>query len=188
MSSTRPSGSKTTQSVARAGVRGKLMRGSSLGDDVKPEVDLEKDLIGIGAGPANLSLAALLTTARERGLTSITGNFFERTRCRCFQEPVEEDLQRLCKLPRLALSCAGPCTRACHQPKWTKFAAGQGSGLTVAEPSHQGRLISVCIQFLRPLPGNCAPAPGSRSRRGSSRLSDRAKTLADTRQGRFCSP
>jgi lysine/ornithine N-monooxygenase len=54
------------------------MRGSSLGDDVKPEVDLEKDLIGIGAGPANLSLAALLTTARERGLTSITGNFFER--------------------------------------------------------------------------------------------------------------
>jgi lysine N6-hydroxylase len=39
---------------------------------------LEKDLIGIGAGPANLSLAALLTTARERGLTSITGTFFER--------------------------------------------------------------------------------------------------------------
>jgi lysine N6-hydroxylase len=39
---------------------------------------LEKDLIGIGAGPANLSLAALLTTARERGLTSITGIFFER--------------------------------------------------------------------------------------------------------------
>jgi lysine N6-hydroxylase len=29
-------------------------------------------------GPANLSLAALLTTARERGLTSITGTFFER--------------------------------------------------------------------------------------------------------------
>ena len=39
---------------------------------------MEKDLIGIGAGPANLSLAALLTTARERGLTSITGAFFER--------------------------------------------------------------------------------------------------------------
>jgi lysine/ornithine N-monooxygenase len=41
-------------------------------------VDLEKDLIGIGAGPANLSLAAMLTPARERGLTSITGTFFER--------------------------------------------------------------------------------------------------------------
>ena len=39
---------------------------------------MKKDLIGIGAGPANLSLAALLTTARERGLTSITGTFFER--------------------------------------------------------------------------------------------------------------
>jgi hypothetical protein len=34
---------------------------------------LEKDLIGIGTGPANLSLAALPTTARERGPTSITG-------------------------------------------------------------------------------------------------------------------
>jgi hypothetical protein len=39
---------------------------------------LENDLIGIGPGPANLSLAALLTTAREGGRTSITGNFFER--------------------------------------------------------------------------------------------------------------
>ncbi|MGZ8436218.1 MAG: SidA/IucD/PvdA family monooxygenase [Candidatus Binatia bacterium] len=36
------------------------------------------DLIGVGAGPANLSLASLLTTARERGLTSITATFFER--------------------------------------------------------------------------------------------------------------
>ena len=30
------------------------------------------DLIGVGAGPANLSLAALLTTARERGLSSLS--------------------------------------------------------------------------------------------------------------------
>jgi lysine N6-hydroxylase len=44
----------------------------------KPKgVDVEKDLIGVGAGPANLSLASLLTTARERGLTSITATFFE---------------------------------------------------------------------------------------------------------------
>ena len=35
------------------------------------------DLIGVGVGPANLSLASLLTTARERGLTSITATFFE---------------------------------------------------------------------------------------------------------------
>ncbi|MGZ6505453.1 MAG: SidA/IucD/PvdA family monooxygenase [Tumebacillaceae bacterium] len=40
-------------------------------------VDVERDLIGVGAGPANLSLASLLTTARERGLTSITATFFE---------------------------------------------------------------------------------------------------------------
>ena len=38
---------------------------------------MERDLIGVGAGPANLSLASLLTTARERGLTSITATFFE---------------------------------------------------------------------------------------------------------------
>jgi lysine N6-hydroxylase len=38
---------------------------------------VERDLIGVGAGPANLSLASLLTTARERGLTSITATFFE---------------------------------------------------------------------------------------------------------------
>ena len=38
---------------------------------------MERDLIGVGAGPANLSLASLLTTARERGLTSITAAFFE---------------------------------------------------------------------------------------------------------------
>jgi len=39
---------------------------------------MERDLIGVGAGPANLSLASLLTTASERGLTSITATFFER--------------------------------------------------------------------------------------------------------------
>jgi lysine N6-hydroxylase len=38
---------------------------------------VERDLIGVGAGPANLSLASLLTIARERGLTSITATFFE---------------------------------------------------------------------------------------------------------------
>ena len=38
---------------------------------------MERDLIGVGVGPANLSLASLLTTARERGLTSITATFFE---------------------------------------------------------------------------------------------------------------
>jgi lysine N6-hydroxylase len=45
---------------------------------------VERDLIGIGAGPANLSLASLLTTARERGLTSITANFFEREATVCW--------------------------------------------------------------------------------------------------------
>ena len=39
---------------------------------------MEIDLIGIGAGPANLSLAALLTTARERGLSSLNSVFLER--------------------------------------------------------------------------------------------------------------
>jgi lysine N6-hydroxylase len=39
---------------------------------------MENDLIGIGAGPANLSLAALLTTARERSLTSVRATFLER--------------------------------------------------------------------------------------------------------------
>jgi lysine N6-hydroxylase len=38
---------------------------------------VERDLIGVGAGPANLSLASLLATARERGLTSTTATFFE---------------------------------------------------------------------------------------------------------------
>ena len=38
---------------------------------------MDRDLIGVGAGPANLSLASLLTTARDRGLTSITATFFE---------------------------------------------------------------------------------------------------------------
>ena len=39
---------------------------------------MEIDLIGIGVGPANLSLAALLTTARERGLSSLSAAFLER--------------------------------------------------------------------------------------------------------------
>jgi lysine N6-hydroxylase len=39
---------------------------------------VENDLIGIGAGPANLSLAALLTTARERGITPLRSTFFEK--------------------------------------------------------------------------------------------------------------
>jgi lysine N6-hydroxylase len=39
---------------------------------------VENDLIGIGAGPANLSLAALLTTARDRGLISLRSTFFEK--------------------------------------------------------------------------------------------------------------
>jgi lysine N6-hydroxylase len=39
---------------------------------------VESDLIGIGVGPANLSLAALLTTAKERGLTSLRSTFFEK--------------------------------------------------------------------------------------------------------------
>jgi lysine N6-hydroxylase len=38
---------------------------------------VERDLIGVGAGPANLSLASLLMTAKERGLTSIAATFFE---------------------------------------------------------------------------------------------------------------
>jgi lysine N6-hydroxylase len=39
---------------------------------------VKNDLVGVGAGPANLSLAALITSARERGLTSIKSRFFER--------------------------------------------------------------------------------------------------------------
>ena len=39
---------------------------------------MENDLVGVGAGPANLSLAALITSARERGLTSVKSRFFER--------------------------------------------------------------------------------------------------------------
>jgi lysine N6-hydroxylase len=39
---------------------------------------VENDLIGVGAGPANLSLAALITSARERGLTSLRSTFLER--------------------------------------------------------------------------------------------------------------
>jgi len=36
------------------------------------------DLIGVGVGPANLSLAALLTSARERGVVSLSSAFLER--------------------------------------------------------------------------------------------------------------
>lgn len=39
---------------------------------------VENDLVGVGAGPANLSLAALVASARERGLTSIGTTFLER--------------------------------------------------------------------------------------------------------------
>ena len=39
---------------------------------------MEIDLMGVGVGPANLSLAALLTTARERGHTSLSSIFLER--------------------------------------------------------------------------------------------------------------
>ncbi len=39
---------------------------------------MENDLVGVGAGPANLSLAALITSARERGLTSVRSTFLER--------------------------------------------------------------------------------------------------------------
>jgi lysine N6-hydroxylase len=39
---------------------------------------VENDLLGVGAGPANLSLAALLTSARERSLTSLRSTFLER--------------------------------------------------------------------------------------------------------------
>src|SRR5262245_5181483 len=53
--------------------------------DAKPRIrqqaervlDVERHLIGVGAGPANLSLASLLTTARERRLVSVTAAFFE---------------------------------------------------------------------------------------------------------------
>ena len=39
---------------------------------------MENDLVGVGAGPANLSLAALITSATERGLISIRSTFLER--------------------------------------------------------------------------------------------------------------
>jgi lysine N6-hydroxylase len=39
---------------------------------------VEKEIIGVGAGPANLSLAALLISARERGLTGLTSIFLEK--------------------------------------------------------------------------------------------------------------
>src|SRR6476660_4945832 len=45
---------------------------------------MEIDLIGIGVGPANLSLAALLTTARDRGQTSLSSIFLERNPSICW--------------------------------------------------------------------------------------------------------
>jgi lysine N6-hydroxylase len=39
---------------------------------------VENDLLGVGAGPANLSLAALLTTARERGRAFLRSTFLEK--------------------------------------------------------------------------------------------------------------
>ena len=45
---------------------------------------MEIDLTGIGAGPANLSLAALLTTARDRGQTSLSSIFLERNPSICW--------------------------------------------------------------------------------------------------------
>ena len=40
---------------------------------------------------------------------------------------------------------AGPSERACHQSKRAKFAASEGSGGTIAEQGHKGRLISLRI-------------------------------------------
>jgi lysine N6-hydroxylase len=45
---------------------------------------MEIDLVGIGVGPANLSLAALLTTARDRGQTSLSSIFLERNPSICW--------------------------------------------------------------------------------------------------------
>ena len=38
----------------------------------------ERDLVAVGAGPANLSLAALTAAARERGHASLSSAFLER--------------------------------------------------------------------------------------------------------------
>jgi lysine N6-hydroxylase len=38
---------------------------------------LENDLVGVGAGPTNLSLAALIETARSRGLVTLRSKFLE---------------------------------------------------------------------------------------------------------------
>ena len=40
---------------------------------------MENDLIGVGVGPANLSLAALVASARDRGLISMKSTFLERS-------------------------------------------------------------------------------------------------------------
>ncbi|MGH6865438.1 MAG: SidA/IucD/PvdA family monooxygenase, partial [Methyloceanibacter sp.] len=41
---------------------------------------LENDLAGVGAGPTNLSLAALIETARVRGLIQFQSKFLEKNR------------------------------------------------------------------------------------------------------------
>ena len=38
----------------------------------------ENDLVGVGAGPTNLSLAALIETARARGSIHLQSKFFEK--------------------------------------------------------------------------------------------------------------
>jgi lysine/ornithine N-monooxygenase len=39
---------------------------------------LENDLVGVGAGPTNLSLAALIETARAHGSIHLQSKFFEK--------------------------------------------------------------------------------------------------------------
>jgi lysine N6-hydroxylase len=41
---------------------------------------VENDLIGVGCGPTNLSLAALITLARERGLITLRSTFLEKNK------------------------------------------------------------------------------------------------------------
>ena len=41
---------------------------------------LENDLVGVGAGPTNLSLAALIETPRVRGLIQFQSKFLEKNR------------------------------------------------------------------------------------------------------------
>jgi lysine/ornithine N-monooxygenase len=41
---------------------------------------LENDLVGVGVGPTNLSLASLIETARVRGLANFQSKFLEKNR------------------------------------------------------------------------------------------------------------